>query len=52
VAERVGIDAPALSHLETGKMLTLESIYILVVYDQIDRDTIRVVTAYEVAESR
>jgi len=31
---------------------TLESIYIIVVYDQIDRDTIRVVTAYEVPESR
>ncbi|MGH7222665.1 MAG: DUF4258 domain-containing protein, partial [Gemmataceae bacterium] len=26
---------------------TLESIYIIVVYDQLDPDTIRVVTAYE-----
>ncbi len=31
---------------------TLEGIYILVVYDQIDQDTIRVVTAYEVPEPR
>jgi len=31
---------------------TLEGIYIIVVYDEIDQDTIRVVTAYEVPESR
>jgi uncharacterized DUF497 family protein len=31
---------------------TLEGIHIIVVYDQIDQDTIRVVTAYEVPESR
>jgi len=31
---------------------TLEGTYILVVYDEIDEDTIRVVTAYEVPESR
>jgi uncharacterized DUF497 family protein len=31
---------------------TLEGIYIIVVYDQIDADTIRVVTAYEVPEPR
>ncbi len=31
---------------------TLEGIYIIVVYEQIDQDTIRVVTAYEVPESR
>ncbi|HYV34762.1 MAG TPA: DUF4258 domain-containing protein [Gemmataceae bacterium] len=31
---------------------TLENIHIIVVYDQIDEDTIRVVTAYEVPESR
>ena len=31
---------------------TLESIYIIVVYEQIDRDTIRVVTAYDVPEPR
>ncbi len=31
---------------------TLESIYIIVVYEDIDQDTIRVVTAYEVPESR
>ncbi|MGH7171175.1 MAG: DUF4258 domain-containing protein [Gemmataceae bacterium] len=31
---------------------TLESIYIIVVYDQLDPDTIRVVTAYEVPEPR
>jgi uncharacterized DUF497 family protein len=31
---------------------TFESIYILVVYEQIDPDTIRVVTAYEVSEPR
>ena len=31
---------------------TLEGIYIFVVYDEIDEDTIRVVTAYEVPESR
>ena len=29
---------------------TLEGSYIMVVYDQIDDDTIRVVTAYEVPE--
>lgn len=31
---------------------TLEGIYIIVVYEDIDQDTIRVVTAYEVPESR
>jgi uncharacterized DUF497 family protein len=31
---------------------TLEGLYILVVYDQLDEDTIRVRTAYEVAEPR
>ena len=31
---------------------TLEGIYIIVVYEDIDADTIRVVTAYEVPESR
>ncbi len=31
---------------------TLEGIYIIVVYEEIDEDTIRVVTAYEVPESR
>jgi len=31
---------------------TLEGLYIIVVYDQIAEDTIRVTTAYEVAESR
>ena len=31
---------------------TLEGIYIIVVYEEIDPDTIRVVTAYEVPESR
>jgi uncharacterized DUF497 family protein len=31
---------------------TIEGIYIIVVYDQIDPDTIRVVTAYEVPETR
>jgi len=31
---------------------TLEGIYIIVVYDQIDPDTVRVVTAYEVPEPR
>jgi uncharacterized DUF497 family protein len=31
---------------------TLEGQYIIVVYDQIDEDTIRVTTAYEVAERR
>lgn len=31
---------------------TLEGIYIIVVYDEIDEDTIRVVTAYEVPERR
>ena len=31
---------------------TLEGIYIIVVYDEIDEDTIRVVTAYEVSEPR
>ena len=31
---------------------TLEDQYIIVVYEEIDRDTIRVVTAYEVPESR
>jgi uncharacterized DUF497 family protein len=30
----------------------LEGIYIIVVYEEIDEDTIRVVTAYEVPESR
>jgi uncharacterized DUF497 family protein len=30
---------------------TLEGIYIIVVYEEIDEDTIRVVTAYEVPES-
>jgi uncharacterized DUF497 family protein len=29
---------------------TLEGVYIMVVYDEIDEDTIRVVTAYEVPE--
>ncbi len=31
---------------------TLEGIYIIVVYEEIDEDTIRVVTAYEVSEPR
>ena len=31
---------------------TLEGIYTIVVYDEIDQDTVRVVTAYEVPESR
>jgi uncharacterized DUF497 family protein len=31
---------------------TLEGLYIIVVYDQIDDDTIRVRAAYEVAEPR
>jgi uncharacterized DUF497 family protein len=31
---------------------TLEGLYIIVIYDQIDDDTIRVVTAYQVPESR
>ena len=31
---------------------TFEAIYIIVVYEQIDPDTIRVVTAYEVPEPR
>lgn len=31
---------------------TLEALYIIVVYDEIDADTIRVVTAYEVPEPR
>ncbi len=31
---------------------TLEDAYIIVVYDEIDQDTIRVVTAYEVPEPR
>jgi uncharacterized DUF497 family protein len=31
---------------------TLEGIYIIVVYEEIDQDTIRVVTAYEVPEPR
>ena len=31
---------------------TLEGLYIIVVYDQIDEDTIRVRTAYEVTEPR
>jgi uncharacterized DUF497 family protein len=31
---------------------TLEGIYIIVVYEEVDEDTIRVVTAYEVAEPR
>lgn len=29
---------------------TLEGVYIIVVYDRIDQDTIRMVTAYEVPE--
>lgn len=31
---------------------TQEGVYIMVVYEQIDEDTIRVVTAYEVPEPR
>ena len=31
---------------------TIEGVYIIVVYEQIDADTIRVVTAYEVPEFR
>ena len=31
---------------------TLEDVYIIVVYEQIDADTIRVVTAYEAPEPR
>jgi uncharacterized DUF497 family protein len=31
---------------------TLEGLYIIVVYDQLDEDTIRVRTAYEVSEPR
>ena len=31
---------------------TLEGIYTIVVYDAIDQDTVRVVTEYEVPESR
>jgi hypothetical protein len=31
---------------------TLEDVYIIVVYEQVDQDTIRVVTAYEVPEPR
>ena len=31
---------------------TIEDLYIIVVYDRIDEDTIRVVTAYEVSEPR
>jgi hypothetical protein len=31
---------------------TLEGLYIIVVYDEIDEDTIRVRTAYEVPEPR
>jgi uncharacterized DUF497 family protein len=31
---------------------TLEGLYIIVVYEEIDEDTIRVVTAYEVSEPR
>lgn len=31
---------------------TLEGLYILVVYEEIDEDSIRVVTAYEVPEPR
>jgi len=31
---------------------TLEGIYIIVVYEKFDEDTIRVVTAYEVSEPR
>jgi hypothetical protein len=31
---------------------TLEGMYVIVVYDQIDEDTIRVRTAYEVPEPR
>jgi uncharacterized DUF497 family protein len=31
---------------------TIEGLYIIVVYDQIDEDTIRVSTAYEVPEPR
>jgi len=29
---------------------TLESVYIIVVYEEVDADTIRVVTAYDVPE--
>jgi uncharacterized DUF497 family protein len=29
---------------------TLEGLYIIVIYDEIDEDTLRVITAYEVAE--
>ena len=31
---------------------TLEGIYIIVIFEEIDEDTLRVVTAYEVPESR
>jgi uncharacterized DUF497 family protein len=31
---------------------TLEGMYIIVVYEEVDQDTIRVVTAYEVPEPR
>jgi uncharacterized DUF497 family protein len=31
---------------------TFEDIYIIVIYEQVDADTIRVVTAYEVPEPR
>lgn len=31
---------------------TLEGLYIMVVYEEVDEDTIRVVTAYEVPEPR
>ena len=31
---------------------TLEGIYIIVVYEEVDEDAIRVVTAYEVPEPR
>jgi hypothetical protein len=31
---------------------TLESVYLMIVYEEIDEDTIRVVTAYEIPEPR
>ena len=31
---------------------TLENIYIIVIYEKVDEDTIRVITAYDVAEPR
>ena len=31
---------------------TLENIYIIVIYEEVDDDTIRVITAYDVAEPR